>query len=122
LGVGDGGLDDLPDRLLLDARQELLGDVELDVGLQEGEANVAQGLIEVLLGQLGHAGQAVAGCPEALAQSLEHSDSFVVPRKRAGKRGGRGGEVARALAPTQAARVGPPSVPLTLLVARTMVL
>jgi len=44
-------LDDLADRLLLYTAEETLDDVELDVGFEQGQAHVAQRLLDVLLGQ-----------------------------------------------------------------------
>ena len=50
--VGDGGLDDLADGLLAHAGDELLHDVEGDVGLEERDADVAQRLVDQLGGDL----------------------------------------------------------------------
>jgi len=47
--VGRGGRDHLAERLLLHPGEEALGDVELDVGLEERDADVAQGVIDVRL-------------------------------------------------------------------------
>ncbi len=53
--------DDLAEGLLLHAREEGLDDAELDVGLEQREAHLAEGGLDVLLGQLGQAGEAVPG-------------------------------------------------------------
>ena len=64
--------DDLAQRLLLHARQERLDDAELDVGLEQRQAHLAQGRVDVLLGQLGQTGEAVARGLEAFGEGVEH--------------------------------------------------
>jgi hypothetical protein len=58
--------------LLFDPGEEVLDDVELDVGFEQRQADVAQRLLDVVLGQLRHAGQAVLGGAESFAQRVEH--------------------------------------------------
>ncbi len=58
--------DGLAERLLLDAVEEGLDDLELDVGLEQRHAHVAQRLFDVVLGELGDAGEARLRVPKAL--------------------------------------------------------
>ncbi len=71
--VGDAGRDHLAQRLLLDAGEKTLGDVELDVRLQQRDADVAQGVVDVGLGQLRLARQLVLGGLEALGDCVQHA-------------------------------------------------
>ena len=64
--------DDLAERLLLDAGEERLDDAELDVGLEQREAHLAQRGLDVLLGQLGEAREAVPGRFEPFGEGVEH--------------------------------------------------
>ncbi len=75
--------DDLAEGLLLDAREERLDDAELDVGLEEREAHLAQRGLDVLLGQLGQAGEAVAGGLETLGEGVEHGAPDLAQREAA---------------------------------------
>src|SRR5262249_28511395 len=70
----------LADRLLFDARQEALDDVELDVGLEQRQAHVAQRLLDVLLGQLSDAREPVFRGTKAFAEGFEHG-SLGWPRR-----------------------------------------
>ncbi len=63
---------DLAERLLLDAGEERLDDAELDVGLEQREAHLAQRRLDVLLGQLGQAREAVSGRFEPFGEGVEH--------------------------------------------------
>jgi hypothetical protein len=59
---------------LLDPARELLDDLEVDVGLEEREADLAHGPVDVVLGQgpaLAHAGQ---GILQSLGQRVEHCE------------------------------------------------
>ncbi len=67
----------LAERLGLDALQEGARDLELDVRLQQGEAHVAEGLVDVLFRQLGDPGEAVTGCTESLAKGLQHGSAYL---------------------------------------------
>ena len=71
-------LDDLADGLGLDAIEELLGDVVVDVGLEQRQADVAQGLVDDLGGQLRLPGQPRLGGSKAASQRLEHRGRFLL--------------------------------------------
>ena len=60
------------DRALLHAAQELLDDRQLDVGLQEAHAHVAERGLDVVLAQLRLALELEPSVAEALAEGLEH--------------------------------------------------
>ncbi len=63
---------DLAERLLLHAREERLDDAELDVRLEQREAHLAQRGLDVLLGQLGQAREAIPGRFEPFGEGVEH--------------------------------------------------
>jgi len=71
--VGDAGRHHLTEGLLLHPGEETLGDVELDVRLQQRDADVAQGVVDVRFRQLGLAGELVLGGAEALGDCVEHA-------------------------------------------------
>jgi len=73
LAVGDRGRHHLAERLLLDAGEKALGDVELDVRLQQRDADVAQRIVDVRFRQLGLARELVLGGAEALGDCVEHA-------------------------------------------------
>ena len=60
------------DGLLADARDEVLDDLEVDVGLEQGEADLAHGGIDVGLADPAAAGQVAEGRSQALAEGVEH--------------------------------------------------
>ena len=62
----------LPHRPLANATDEVLGDVEVDVGFQQGEADLAQDIVDVRLGQLAAAAEATEDPVESIGQCLEH--------------------------------------------------
>ena len=64
--------DVLADGLLADARDEVLDDLEVDVGLEQGETDLAHGGIHVGLAHPAAAGQAVEGRSQTLAEGVEH--------------------------------------------------
>src|SRR4051794_1801341 len=78
---------------LLDAARELLDDLEVDVGLEQREADLAHGLVDVVLGQ-GSAGADVGErLLELLGEGVEHGPasvgpSSVPPADRDGRHGG----------------------------------
>src|SRR5690606_7808780 len=81
--VGLEGHQDLrADRLLLHAPRELAGDLEVDVGLQQRDAHLAQGRLHVRLGEASAAPQAAYDRLESVAQALEHGPKGT-PRPRA---------------------------------------
>src|SRR5919204_36161 len=57
---------------LLDRRGELLDDLEVDVGLQQREADLAHGLVDVVLGQRAAAADVGQGLLELLGEGVEH--------------------------------------------------
>src|SRR5690606_1518112 len=60
------------DGLLLDPPGELAGDVEVDVGLEQRHAHLAQRRLDVGLGQAAAAAQAIEHGLESVTQALEH--------------------------------------------------
>ena len=60
---------DLAERLLLHAGEERLDDAELDVGLEQREAHLAERRLDVLLGELGEPGEAVSRGLKPLASA-----------------------------------------------------
>jgi hypothetical protein len=60
------------DRLLLHRREEPLHHAELDVRVEEREANLSQRGLDVLSGELGDSGETVARCFEAFGEGFEH--------------------------------------------------
>src|SRR5262249_48141186 len=62
----------LTDRPLADPLHEPLHDLEVDVGLEQGDAHFAEGLLNVLLGQAAGSTEAVEDAFEALRQGFEH--------------------------------------------------
>ena len=69
---GEALQDVLADRLLTDARDEVLDDLEVDVGLEQREAHLAHRGIDVGLADPAAAGQAAERRPQALAEGVEH--------------------------------------------------
>ena len=88
MSVGELLVDDLDDLLagveraedvgaeaaLLDRRRELLDDLEVDVGLEQREADLAHGLVDVVLGQRAAGADVGEGRLELLGEGVEHSD------------------------------------------------
>jgi hypothetical protein len=74
-GVLHPGFDLLPQAALLHASQEILHHLEVDVGLEQRHANVAQGLVDVLLGELPNSREPLVCALEAPAEDLEHASS-----------------------------------------------
>src|SRR5690606_32263677 len=70
--VLDARLDRLAQGLALDASQKGLDHAELDVGLEQAQAHLAQGGVDVALVELGEPGEAVARLAESLGDGLEH--------------------------------------------------
>jgi hypothetical protein len=64
--------DVLADRLLADGRDELLDDLEVDVGLEQREPDLAHGGIDVGLADPTPAGEVPEGLAQALAEGVEH--------------------------------------------------
>ena len=59
--------------LLLAARHEVLDHAEVDVGLEQGEANLAHGDVDVILGETTLAAKLVKGVLETIGKRVEHS-------------------------------------------------
>ena len=63
----------LPERPLLDRRGELLDDLEVDVGLEQREADLAHRLVDVVLGQLAARADVGEGGLKPVGEGVEHS-------------------------------------------------
>ena len=61
------------DRSLADAGDEVLDDLEVDVGLEQAEPDLAQGSVDVGLADAAAAGQVGERLAKAIAQAVEHS-------------------------------------------------
>src|SRR6185436_9833822 len=59
-------------RLDADALDEGLHDLEIDVGLQQGHAHLAQGLLDVLLRQPAESAEPIEDAGQAIGQAIEH--------------------------------------------------
>ena len=71
--AGMNALNDLlAERLGFDAFNEIAGDLEIDIGLQQGEAHLAQRIADVGLGNFAEAAQVLEGVLELVAQRIEH--------------------------------------------------
>src|SRR5258706_5809289 len=71
--AGGQALQDLgPDRLLADAADEVLDDLEVDVGLEEAEPDLAHRRVDVRLADAAAAGQVRKGLAQAFGEVVEH--------------------------------------------------
>ena len=61
------------DGLLADARDEAADDPDVDVGLEQGDADLAQHLVDVVLGQAALAAEPLEDAVEAVGQCVEHA-------------------------------------------------
>ena len=102
--------DDVAERAHLDLGQEVLGDAELHVGLDEAGAHFAQGLADVVFGELALALQLEAGVLEATRKHVEHKES---PGAAADGLG-RGGPSTTTLGPVTSGRQASHADPATL--------
>ena len=75
------------DRLLADGRHELPCDPEVDVGLQQGEAHLAQGLLDVVSGQAALVAEASEDSSELVGQRIEHAAQGIASLVRGPERG-----------------------------------
>ena len=75
LGGREGGEDFLAHGLRLDGLDELLDDLEVDVGLQQRHADLAQRRLDVGFAQRAAAAQAVEHPCQAIAKALKHLHS-----------------------------------------------
>ena len=71
------GHDFLTDSLGADVVDELLDDFEVDVGLEQGEADFAQRLVNVLFGERGLAAEGLEGALEFFLKILKHKSMFL---------------------------------------------
>ena len=71
-GLLHSALQRLPDRLLLDAGEEGFDDADLDVRFEQAQADLAQGGVDVAVGELGEPGEAIAGLAKAFGERVEH--------------------------------------------------
>src|SRR5581483_3614630 len=72
--AGLDALDDfLAESLGFDAFDEIAGDLEIDIGLQQGEPDLAQGISDIGLGNFAEAAQVLEGILEFAAQRVEHT-------------------------------------------------
>ena len=88
----------LPDGLLADAVDEALDDLEVDVGLEQRHAHLAQRLLDVVLGQPAAAAEPVEDGLQSRAQGVEHwkdevyaTTRKISTRRRMRRRYARGG-------------------------------
>src|SRR3954447_17348786 len=72
-----------PETALLDGRRELLDDLEVDVGLEQREADLAHGLVDVVLGQRAVRADVGERLLELLGKDVEHWTASV---RRGGSR------------------------------------
>src|SRR5262249_2066110 len=92
----DGAEDLLPDGLLLDALDEVLGDLVVDVGVEQGLADLLEALAHVGFGEPAAPTELFEGLAEAALDAFEHGER---PKSRrvcgaAGPAPRRGGETA----------------------------
>ena len=72
LGGREGGQDLLAERLLLDIGDELLDDLEVDIGLEQSETNLSEAILESLLRQLPLPAQVLEGALQLFRQVFKH--------------------------------------------------
>ena len=73
----------LADAALADLRGELLDDLEVDVGLEQGEPDLAHGAIDVCLAQLAARANAGERVLKAIGELVEHQGGFSLRASRA---------------------------------------
>ena len=67
----EAGQDLLADSPLANAPHKLFDDLEVDVGLEQGQADLSQGSVEIGLGDLGFATQALSDALQARGKGFE---------------------------------------------------
>ena len=72
LGGGEGGGDFGAEGLGADVFDEVAGDVEVDVGLEEGDADLAEGVVDVLVGEGALAAEGLEGALEFFGEVFKH--------------------------------------------------
>jgi hypothetical protein len=87
LGRGEALGDLLPHRPLADPGDEVLHHLEVDVGLEQGQADLAQGGVDLGLGQAPVAAQAGEGVLEAVREGIEHGSRICRPPPRPPRHG-----------------------------------
>ena len=68
-----------PTRPLLDPGDEAADDLEVDVGLEQGDADLAEDLVDVGLGEAALAAEALEDALEAVGKCLEHAGRHTLP-------------------------------------------
>ena len=76
-----------PSDFVFDALDEIAGDLEIDVGLQQRHAHFAQGVADVVLGNFAEAAQILESVLELAAERIEH-EARLRQRFGADKEGG----------------------------------
>jgi hypothetical protein len=89
LGGVERFVDALAHRPLADAGEHGLDDDEVDVGLEQGEADLAQDLVDIALTQHTLATEAVEDALETIGQGLEHEPLILSAGRRAARGAGR---------------------------------
>ena len=72
LGGGEGGGDLGAQGLGADLFDEVAGDVQVDVGFEQGDADLAQGFVDVLVGEGALAAEGLEGALEFFGESFKH--------------------------------------------------
>ena len=72
LGGREGGGDFGAEGLGANFFDEVAGDVEVDVGLEEGEADLAEGVVDVLVGEGALAAEGLEGALEFFREVFKH--------------------------------------------------
>jgi hypothetical protein len=77
LARGDAFEHLLPNALDLHALDELAGDFKMDVGGEQGSADLFEGVCHICLGQLADAAKVAQGAGEFFGQAFEHGNANV---------------------------------------------
>ena len=72
----------LADRLLGDALDEVVGDVEVDVGFEQGLADLLQAFADVGFGEPAAAAQLLEGLAQTALNAFKHSLTSLLRRRR----------------------------------------
>jgi len=78
-------LDFSADGPLFDAVDEVLGDLEVNVGFEQGHAHLAHGGVNVILGQLAFAPKLFKDVLQAITEAFEHAGCFALPSECRGR-------------------------------------
>ncbi len=82
LGRRERGQDFGADGLGADVLDEVVDDLEVDVGLEQGDANLAQGFGDVLFGERALAAKVLEDALQFVSEVLKHGSSSSLPEKR----------------------------------------